>query len=1353
LGNGGERVTLNIRGGIVDDLDCSAGWFAGDNGTKSSMERKDPLGATNDPSNWATNNGVVKNGIDREDDPINGTPGQRNSANYPTPTPTTTLTPTPTTTPTPPPLYVMDETGSCPGDGTLENPFCSIQLAVAEASDGDVIEVLCNESADNVFEENVLISGKAIELRSASGPSAVTIQGTGDGSVVTLDNSNSTIQGFTITGGDATYGGGIYAEDSTCVISSCVVKVNSAYRGGGIYATVSSASSLERVTLEDTVIEQNSAASGGAVYGRYARMLVKNCLIVGNSSSSYGAGINNYAAKLSVLSTTIADNISPKKGAGIYCAGCYCCSSFLSPYACSRRCLCCLLSVSRYPCCCKYGYSLTVKNSNIWNNGTLPIYAPTGGCCPKPRLTFDQVTVSTLVPAGSGSTDGLVFRNDGPRDGGVIKVSDFRDGGDLPQPGVKLKSCYKCCCCCGTRDVTYTNVEGGFAGEGNIDAEPLFVTGLQGDYYLSNEGLSGDQVETSPCVDAGDPDSVLVVGTTRTDEINDFGVIDMGYHYPGRTGGGAIVINEIYYAADSGHINPLLGFEYAELYNRSSAPVLVDGWVLRDETGGILAEITAGTSASPIVMPGGSFLVVSSVVASTAAGLQNDLDFSGDNKGLFISGIWTEHDLVNTGDTLVLSMNESTAATALVDFVSFDQDGLEDDPAVDDIAVERGMWCDGVAIDTASSSSAVGRAIHLIVDGANPNGALCQPDLDWAQYPADLGGSPGEPNDIYPEPTVTPTPTNTPTVTPTFQPKPDGIVINEVQYDPSHEGDDELEWVEIHNSSGEAVDLAGFSLRRSGSGTAYRFPESPNSVIASGAYIVVHTNATEGSDTSTDLYGNFGNMSDSAGSVSLFTTEPPHADTIVDFVQYGAGNQTWEPTAQAAGMWPADDYVGTYGGNWVPDAETTHSIGRYPNATDTDIPEDWIEFLVTTAGAANAILPTPTPSPTPTGPTPTPTATGTATPTATPTPTPVDVNQGDIRFNEIAWMGTSGARSADEWFELYNTTAEDIPVYGMVIMEVTVATQPERICSLSGVIPAGGYYLVERNADGLTTSVAENLAVTFGTSLGNSGEDLELVAGETVVDKVYAATYGGWFAGEASPGYQSMEKLHPALPSDNPNSWATYSGTPDPGITNRDGLPINGTPGYQNSVVLAESGDVVINEVAWMGTYASADEWIELHNLSDTEVDIASWSIEGLDTGQVINVSAMAVATGETTVIPAGGYIVIGDSFDMFTSGAQVTLATSAIGMNNSGEGLQLVLYDAPDATGNVIDTVSDGAGPWPAGDSSVETRTTMERIVPGLSGARGNWSNFSGTPFAYDDSETPKLINGSPGQANSVTP
>jgi len=82
-----------------------------------------------------------------------------------------------------------------------------------------------------------------------------------------------------------------------------------------------------------------------------------------------------------------------------------------------------------------------------------------------------------------------------------------------------------------TITITYSDILGGWPGTGNIDADPLFAAGPGGDYYLC-QAVQAERSIVSPCVDAGDPFSEMIYGTTRIDEVPDTGPIDMGYHYP-----------------------------------------------------------------------------------------------------------------------------------------------------------------------------------------------------------------------------------------------------------------------------------------------------------------------------------------------------------------------------------------------------------------------------------------------------------------------------------------------------------------------------------------------------------------------------------------------------------------------------------------------------------------------------------------------------------------------------------------------------------------------------------------------------------------------------------------------------
>jgi hypothetical protein len=78
---------------------------------------------------------------------------------------------------------------------------------------------------------------------------------------------------------------------------------------------------------------------------------------------------------------------------------------------------------------------------------------------------------------------------------------------------------------------TYCDVHGGWAGQGNLDADPLFADANSGDYHLksqagrwdANEGRWTRDEVTSPCIDAGDPSSPI-----GEEPFPNGGIINMG---------------------------------------------------------------------------------------------------------------------------------------------------------------------------------------------------------------------------------------------------------------------------------------------------------------------------------------------------------------------------------------------------------------------------------------------------------------------------------------------------------------------------------------------------------------------------------------------------------------------------------------------------------------------------------------------------------------------------------------------------------------------------------------------------------------------------------------------------------
>jgi len=182
----------------------------------------------------------------------------------------------------------------------------------------------------------------------------------------------------------------------------------------------------------------------------------------------------------------------------------------------------------------------------------------------------------------------------------------------------------------------------------------------------------------------------------------------------------------------------------------------------------------------------------------------------------------------------------------------------------------------------------------------------------------------------------------------------------------------------------------------------------------------------------------------------------------------------------------------------------------------------------------------------------------TATPTATPTTPPV---AGTVVINEVAWAGHSGYTS-DEWIELYNTGSSSVNLTGWKLYEGGGATL---IITLSGSIAGKGYFLIERDDNNTVSNIAADTVGTFGgNGLLNTGEYLQLKDSAGVLkDEVNCSA--GWFAGQASPGYYSMERKNPSVSGNTSTNWAANNGVTRNGL-DAAGKPINGTAKAQNSV-------------------------------------------------------------------------------------------------------------------------------------------------------------------------------------------
>jgi len=145
-----------------------------------------------------------------------------------------------------------------------------------------------------------------------------------------------------------------------------------------------------------------------------------------------------------------------------------------------------------------------------------------------------------------------------------------------------------------------------------------------------------------------------------------------------------------------------------------------------------------------------------------------------------------------------------------------------------------------------------------------------------------------------------------------------------------------------------------------------------------------------------------------------------------------------------------------------------------------------------------------------------------------------------------------------------------------------------------------------------------------------------------------------------------------------------------------------------------EYQDVVINELMWMGskddnpTNHTNDEWIELKNTTDQEINISNWQIYEAITGSG---GYLEIPNGYS--IPANGYFLIANyNKDGSAINVDVDLVDTDISLhNNYDDNGALVLKDKD---GNVVDSTPTPTNTiWPAGSNGT-IKQSMERDTRG---------------------------------------
>ncbi|MBI5004639.1 MAG: lamin tail domain-containing protein [Candidatus Lloydbacteria bacterium] len=181
-----------------------------------------------------------------------------------------------------------------------------------------------------------------------------------------------------------------------------------------------------------------------------------------------------------------------------------------------------------------------------------------------------------------------------------------------------------------------------------------------------------------------------------------------------------------------------------------------------------------------------------------------------------------------------------------------------------------------------------------------------------------------------------------------------------------------------------------------------------------------------------------------------------------------------------------------------------------------------------------------------------------------------EINTSPVVINEVAWGGTN-ASTADEWVELYNKSTSAVNLSGFTLY----AADGAPYIPLSGAIPAGGYYLIERKNTGETDEatqspvkdVVADLWTSFGSGLSNTGENLILshkgTGATTTMDEI-SYCYNWCGKGSDSPEFRSMERFDAEALGTDWSNWERNQIIIRNGV-DASGNALNGTPKAYNS--------------------------------------------------------------------------------------------------------------------------------------------------------------------------------------------
>ncbi len=383
---------------------------------------------------------------------------------------------------------------------------------------------------DITFFANTAYNGGGLANLGGSSPILTNVNFTGNvvftfgGGMFNITNSNPILNNVTFTNNTAYYGGGMYNESSCPELTIVTFNNNtSTIGGGGMYNMSSSSPTLNNVTfnnnssdrgggminnqssptLTNVTFNANTADSGGGMYNASgSNPVLFDVTFFGNTVTSNGGGMYNGNSSSRLTNVTFSENSASGEGGGFYNYG-----GIITN----------LTSVTFSGNTANNGGGML--NTNVSNpsldNVTFSGNTAYNGGGLLNNSDSNPILTNVTFSGNNASYGGGMYNsyssnptlanvtfsvNTAAQGGGIYNFSSIPSlinsilWGNMPD---QLRNDYM-----GSATITYSDIQGGYIGTGNIDADPLLGVLMDNGGFTRTIALGAG----SPAIDAGNPE-------------------------------------------------------------------------------------------------------------------------------------------------------------------------------------------------------------------------------------------------------------------------------------------------------------------------------------------------------------------------------------------------------------------------------------------------------------------------------------------------------------------------------------------------------------------------------------------------------------------------------------------------------------------------------------------------------------------------------------------------------------------------------------------------------------------------------------------------------------------------------